>query len=181
MAASETTKWTYEDLELLPADGKRHEIIDGEHSVNPAPVPQHQIVLMHLLVALATHVKKTHAGIVLPAPLDVMLSNENVVEPDILFISRERMEIIGPKYVMEAPDLLVEVLSPSSRKYDEIVKRKLYEQHGVREYWVVDPDLETVRIYRGAERVAELEHEKQDTLTTPLLPGLAIPLAEIFS
>jgi Uma2 family endonuclease len=175
------TKWNYEDLALLPYDGKRHEIIDGEHYVNPAPVTKHQRIVRNLGVALHMFVSSRKAGEVYFTPFDVVLSEANVVEPDILFVSKERLDIIGEKNIMAAPDIVVEVLSESNRRYDEIKKRKLYEEYGVAEYWIVDPELEIVKIYRGGKRVAELENENSDTLTTPLLPGLEIPLADIFA
>ena len=180
MAAGETTKWTYEDLEVLPADGKRHEIIDGEHYVNPAPVPRHQLIAGNLFAALRQFVRSHRAGVVYHAPLDVVLSDETVVEPDILFVSQARLAIVGEKNITAAPDLVVEVLSESNRRFDEVTKRKLYETYGVEEYWVVDPVLDLIKIYRGNTRIAELSLEQNDILTTPLLSGLEIPLAEIF-
>jgi len=180
MAAGETTKWTYEDLEVLPADGKRHEIIDGEHYVNPAPNLRHQRIVMNLGAAIYNFLKTHPIGEVWAAPVDVVFSEFDTVKPDVVYVSNERSKIMsGGKNLQGAPDLVVEVISPSSRKMDEITKRKLYSQFGVSEYWVIDPELETVKIYRGSTRM-EMSNDANDILTTPLLPGLEIPLAEIF-
>jgi Uma2 family endonuclease len=186
MPSSSSLKLTYEDYELFPDDGRRHELVDGEHYVTPAPRTRHQRVSIRLSARLEMFVEQHRLGEVLEAPTDVVLSQFDVIQPDILFISHERSAILGEKNVQGAPDLLVEILSESSRKLDEITKRKLYEQHGVREYWVVDPVLETVKVYRQDEgetfvRVAELTAEARDVLETLLLPGLAISLADLFA
>jgi Uma2 family endonuclease len=122
---------------------------------------------------------------VFAAPCDVILSDEDIVEPDLLFISAARSAIVTEKNIQGPPDLVVEILSDSTRKTDEVVKRKLYERYGVREYWIVDPDLETVKIHRltdqGFVRAADLTSEANEILSTPLLPGFQAPLAEIFA
>ena len=113
-----------------------------------------------------------------------MLSETDVVQPDLLFVTADRLERITEPNVQGAPDLVVEVLSPTTRRTDEVVKRKRYQLFGVREYWVVDPELDTVKVYRlgstGFDPAVELSAESGDVLTTPLLPGLAIPLAKVF-
>ena len=119
------------------------------------------------------------------APVGVVFSNFDVVEPDLLFLSNERMsEVATPKHVAGAPELVIEIGSPGTRKRDETIKKRLYERWGVSEYWVVDPETEVVRVYRrddeGFERVTELSRESGDVLTTPLLAGLELPLARIF-
>jgi Uma2 family endonuclease len=124
------------------------------------------------------------SGEAFAAPCDVVLSDEDIVEPDLLFISAARATIITEKNIQGPPDLVVEILSVSTRKIDEVVKRKLYERYGVRGYWIVDPELEGIKIYRltdqGYIQAAELAREATDTLSTPLLPGFQAPLAEIF-
>jgi Uma2 family endonuclease len=185
MPSSSSLTFTYEDYELFPEDGRRHELVGGEHYVTPSPTTRHQRVSIRLSARLQMFVEKHHLGEVLEAPTDVVLSEIDVVQPDVLFISHERSGILGKKNVQGAPDLIVEILSESNRKLDEVTKRKLYERHGVREYWVVDPVLEIVKVYRrqgeAFVRVDELSAEASDVLETPLLPGLAIPLAEIFA
>ena len=177
-------RYTYEDYLLFPEDGRRHEIIEGEHYITPSSKTNHQSTSLNLSLALGLFVKQRKLGKIFVAPYDVILSDENVVQPDILFISASRADVITQKHVRGAPDLIVEILSEKTRKIDEIIKRKLYEQFGVYEYWVVDPELECVKVYRrtdgGYDRIAELTREAGDSLTTPLLEDLDIPLADIF-
>jgi Uma2 family endonuclease len=178
-------KFTVEDYELFPEDGRRHEIVDGEHYVTAAPSTWHQRVLVRLLYALETYARQTGEGLLLPAPTDVVLSNTDVVQPDLLFVRPGRKEIVGRR-VEGAPDIAVEILSPSSRRLDEVLKRRAYEHFGVLELWVVDPETEVVRAYRRqAEgpfgRPDQLSAEHGDTLDTPLLPGFAVPVAELFA
>ena len=180
-----SVKFTYDDLLNFPNDGKRHEIIDGEHYVTPSPNTKHQTICTNLTVVLGTYLKHHPVGAVFVAPFDVVLSDLDVVEPDLLYISRERAGMLTDQHVRGAPDLVVEILSPGTRKTDEVTKRKLYERFDVREYWVVDPELDTFKVYRRSEatfaRVAELGADSGETLTTPLLPGLAVSLKEIVS
>ncbi|MFY9271109.1 MAG: Uma2 family endonuclease [Candidatus Manganitrophaceae bacterium] len=177
-------KFTYEDYLLFPDDGKRHELIDGEHFMTPAPSTKHQRILGSLHLAFGNFLKQHKLGEVFVAPYDVVLSDLDVVEPDLLFVSSSRSSIVTEKNIQGAPDLVIEIFSESTRKTDEIIKRKLYEQHGVPEYWIVDPELQMVKIYRttdqGYTRTAELNREANDTLATPLLPGFQISLSEIF-
>ena len=177
-------KFTYEDYLLFPDNGKRHEIIDGDHYVTPSPSTRHQRISRKLLVAFAKFLELHKIGEVFDAPCDVVLSDLDVVEPDLLFVSSARASIITEKNIQGAPDLVVEILSDGTRKTDEIIKRKLYERHGIPEYWIVDPELETVKVYRltgqGYTRVAELSREANDTLATPLLPGFQLNLSEVF-
>ena len=178
-------KLTYEDYQLFPDDGRRHELIGGEHYVSPAPNEKHQIVVTNLNVDCGRFVREERLGRFFVAPYDVVLSDEDVVQPDLVFVSNERASIRRESGAFGAPDLVIEILSDSTRKTDEVTKRKLYEWVGVREYWVVDPLLETVKVLRlratGAfERVAELSVEAGDRLEMPLLPGLVLPLDRIF-
>ena len=177
-------KFTYEDYLLFPDDGRRHELIGGEHYVSPSPVKKHQRASSNLQRNLSLFIFENRLGFLYPAPFDVILSDEDVVQPDLIFVSNQRSFIEQDHGIVGAPDLVVEILSESNRKTDEITKRKLYEWAGVLEYWVVDPVLETVKVYRlngGVyERVAELSAEVGDRLETSLLPGLTIALAQIF-
>jgi Uma2 family endonuclease len=177
-------KLTYEDYVLFPADGMRHEILDGEHYVTAAPNPRHQMISLELGSRLHGFVKEHQLGWVIPAPCDVVLALHDIVQPDLLFISRERAGIVTENDIQGAPDLLVEILSGSTRRRDEGTKRERYESCGVREYWIVDPVRQTVLVYQlegGRFRSAgHLAAASADVLTTPLLPGLAIPLREIF-
>ena len=178
-------KLTYDDFVLFPDDGKRHELIDGEHYVTPSPNTKHQMVLSTLHWLIRSWLEAHPVGRVFFAPYDVVLSNFDVVEPDLLYLSNERAsEVVTPKHVRGTPELVVEIGSPGTRQRDETIKRRLYERTGVSEYWIADPDVDVIRIYRldGERfgRAIELSREAGDVLTTPLLPGLDMPLARIF-
>lgn len=179
-----STKLTYEDYLLFPDDGKRHELIRGDHCMTPAPNIKHQRVSLCLSSALDTWVKKHRLGVVLEAPCDVVLSDEDVVQPDVLFVSAARTGIITEDNVKGTPDLVVEILSDATRKKDEVTKRKLYERFGVQEYWIVDPELQSVKVFRLSDhqyvRTAEFSAEAHDTLTTPLLPKFSLSLSDLF-
>src|SRR5882757_5633530 len=123
-----STKWTYEDLLLLPEDGLRHEIIDGEHYVNASPITRHQRISMRLIAEFVFYFREHPVGELFHAPFDVVFSQSDVVEPDLIFISNERREILTAKNIHGSPDLLVEILSDSNRKYDQVTKRALYER-----------------------------------------------------
>ena len=176
---------TYEDYLLFPDDGKRHEIIDGDHYVTPPPKTKHQKISVNLTVAMGSFVKQRSLGLVLAAPSDVILSDENVVQPDLLFVSTARASIVTEDNIRGAPDLVVEIISETTRKKDEVTKRKLYERFGVQEYWVVDPELEIVKIFKLAQqrygRAIELSKETNDVLTTELLTGFRLSVSEIFA
>jgi len=177
-------KLTYEDYLRFPEDGNRHEILDGEHYVTAAPYPRHQVVVAELMGWIVPFVRHRRLGRFLPAPVDVLLDRHDIVQPDLLFISNASMKILTEKNVQGAPDLVIEVLSDSTRKRDEGIKLERYELLGVQEYWVVDPKRNEARIYRRSgerlQQVAELTAAMRDLLTSPFFPGLEIPLFEIF-
>lgn len=176
-------KLTYEDYVLIPDDGKRHEIIDGEHYVTAAPFIRHQRVVLRLALHLGNYVEAHPLGEILTAPTDVILSSHDIVQPDLLFISNERFSIIEEKNIQGAPDLAIEIHSGSSRRIDRGAKRRAYERWGVLEYWMLDPERKNADVWERTAR-GLLRHRallsKGDVLTTSLLPGLEIPLAEIF-
>jgi len=179
-------KLNYEDFLYFPEDGKRHELIDGDHYVTAAPNLKHQTVVGNLNLLLLAFVRASRLGKVWASPVDVLLSDHDVVEPDLVFLSRDRMDLAadGAK-IAGPPDLVIEVLSPSTRRKDAITKRHLYEKFGVGEYWLVDPELETIEVYRlrrgNFRREAELSAERADVLKSPLFPGLEIAVAEVFA
>jgi Uma2 family endonuclease len=177
-------KLTYEDYECIPDDGLRHEILDGDHYVSPAPARRHQRAALKLGGRLDTFVEENSLGEVLIAPYDVVLSPHDIAQPDVLFVSKERAGISTEKNLQGAPDLLIEILSDRTRKRDEEIKRDLYERFGVKEYWLVDPVRQTVLVYRREgdrfHRAGRFSAAAGDVLTTPLLLGLEIPLREIF-
>ena len=177
-------KLTYDDFVLFPDDGKRHELIDGEHYVTPSPVTKHQRIVVRLVTALGSFLENKPLGEIFAAPFDVILSRADVVQPDILYVSRDRSEIVTDPNVQGAPDLVVEVLSPGTRRRDLGIKRRLYERSGIREYWIVDPDRETVAVLRRRDgQFAEAVPFSRDgaaCLETPLLPGFSVELDRVF-
>jgi Uma2 family endonuclease len=178
-------KLTYEDFLLFPDDGKRHELIDGEHYVTPSPNMKHQRVSGNIHLLIASWLETHPVGRVFYAPLDVVFSAFDVVEPDLLYLSNQRLaEVATPANVRGTPEIVIEIASRGTRKRDETIKRRLYERTGVSEYWMVDPEVDVVRVYlreaNGFGRAVERSREAGDTLTTPLLPGLELPLARIF-
>jgi Uma2 family endonuclease len=184
--ATSGVKLTYDDFLLFPDDGKRHELIDGEHYVTPSPNTRHQRISGRLYLLIANWLDQHPVGEVFYAPFDVVFSNFDVVEPDLLYMSNERAAaILTAKHVAGVPEIVIEIGSPGTRKRDETLKRRLYERTGVEEYWVVDPDVDAIRVFRrssrGFDRPVELSAEAGDILATPLLPGLDIPIARVFA
>jgi Uma2 family endonuclease len=179
-----TVVWTYEDYLLFPSDGQRYEIVDGERYVTPAPARKHQHIVTNLIWLLRAYLEKRPIGLVYPAPFDLVLSDRDVVQPDLVYVSKERADVLDEQGARGTPDLVIEILSASTRRTDEVLKRKLYEKFGVAEYWIVDPELETIKVYRLAEgrfgTPREVAAEHGDTLATPLLPGLELALGKVF-
>ncbi|MCL0034527.1 Uma2 family endonuclease [Dehalococcoidia bacterium] len=175
-------KFTYGDYLQLPED-KRYELIEGEFFMVPSPGWSHQTISARLFRAIDNYVRTHKLGEVRYAPLDVVLSEENVLQPDILFVSRERLNIITERNIQGAPDLVVEILSPATAQRDKELKQKLYARFGVQEYWLADPIARTIEVMSLAETGFEsvgLYHEGA-ILRSPLLRGLPIGLQEIFS
>jgi len=175
-------RFTYNDYLLLPED-KRYEILGGELYMVAAPNIRHQSVSLNLKLALFQYVREINLGVILDAPCDVILSEENVVQPDILFVRKERSGIIGEANLKGAPDLVIEILSPGTRSKDLELKRKTYARFGIQEYWVVDPEAATVEVLVWSEigYVTAATYGKSDCLSSPLLPNLNLPLSEIFA
>ena len=178
---------TYDDLLLLPDDGLRHELIDGVHYVSPCPVTRHQELAGRLHFEIELFLRQhPGTGRVFFAPFDVIFTRWDVVEPDLLYIAADQAEILTSKNVQGAPALVIEVLSPGTRRTDEHAKRLLFERGGVREYWMVDPEFEAVTVLRRQADgsfpiVGSISRAQGETLTTPLMDGLSIPLTNLFS
>jgi Uma2 family endonuclease len=181
MSVSKPLRYTYEDYARLP-DDRRYEVIDGELYLTPAPTPYHQIVKGRIERLLQDHVEEAKLGMVLDAPCDVVLSQFDVLQPDIFFISTGRLAVIGEKYISDAPDLVVEVLSPGTRKRDRFIKSKRYARFGVREMWITDPRKRTIEVFVNTDEGFRREalYAGDDVLRSPLLPGLEVPLARVF-
>ena len=179
-------EWTYEEFMSLPEGGPfRYEIIDGELSMTPSPSTRHQEISGNLFVVIWNFIHKKKIGKVFPAPYDVVFSRDplQVVEPDLVFVSNEHFSIIGEKNIQGVPDLTVEILSPATATADRRVKHSLYERFGVPEYWIVDPESQTVQVFLldCGHYPAPLEYGKSDLLESPRFPGLSIDLSEVFS
>lgn len=178
---------TYDDFVLFPDDGKRHEIIDGEHYVTPSPNLRHQDLVGRLHLSIGNYLAgHPGAGRVFLAPLDVVLSFHDVVEPDLLFVGGDQGEILTEKNIQGPPALLIEVISKSTRKKDAQIKRRLFDRTGVREYWLVDPELDLVQVLRRSAagrlaRVEEVTAEADAVLATPLLPGWQLSMRALFA
>jgi len=174
-------KFTYEDYLHFPED-KRYEIIDGEVYMVPSPGRDHQDASWNLEFTLGIFVKERRLGKVYHAPFDVVLSEIDVVQPDIMFISKERLNIITEKNIMGAPDLIIEILSESSEYRDRVIKKKLYSKYGVKEYWLVDPGKKEIEVMALQESGLETVRicGKEDILESLILKGLKIKLDEIF-
>jgi Uma2 family endonuclease len=184
MAPQTSTRLTYEDYLELPNDGKRYEIIEGELFVNPSPFTRHQRIVGRFFAALDRYFEQNGGGEAFVAPLDVVLTDDSIVQPDVIVVTAVRSACVGEKNINGAPDIVIEVISDGSRRSDEIVKRKLYERHGINEYWIADPAIDVVKIYRRSGdvfiRAAEISAETGGELTSPLLPGFALDVNVIF-
>jgi len=175
-------KFTYEDYKNLPeSETKRYELLEGELIMVPSPGSYHQQISGNLEFVLRDFVKKNNLGFIYDAPLDVVLSKENVVQPDIFFISKDRSKIIAKENIQGAPDLIIEILSKNTAARDRTLKRTLYARYGVKEYWLVDPETKTIEVLRLGEKgyVREAFY-KEGKLISPILKGLRIDLKEIF-
>ncbi|MFQ5602663.1 MAG: Uma2 family endonuclease [bacterium] len=174
--------YTYQDYIDLPQDDKRYEILNGELNMVPAPSTYHQDVSGNLEFAIRKFLEANPLGKFYDAPVDVVLSEEIVIQPDLLFIRYENSKIITEKNISGALDLVVEILSPASAYYDLIEKKEIYEQFGVQEYWIVDPKKQWVEIYENSKNKFELDQrlEKTGTLKSPLFESFQISLPEIF-
>ncbi len=180
MATDSKIEYTYANLERFPEDNLRREIIDGDLIVTAAPARRHQHVVMTLAGELYQYVKG-HGGRVFPAPTDVFFSDTNVVEPDVLFIRPEHAGRVERKFIRSAPDVVVEVSSPSTRRLELVRKRALYERFGVPEYWYVDLDADRAEVYsqvKGAYGPPRILG-RGDVLESPQVPSFALAVADL--
>jgi Uma2 family endonuclease len=180
-------KLTYADFLLFPDDGKRHELIDGVHYVTPSPNLGHQELLGRLHLAIGSFLAtRRNLGRVFLSPLDVVMSKYDVVEPDLLFVAGDQQGILTHANVQGPPALVVEILSPGTRRRDEGIKKRLFDQKGVREYWLIDPKYCRVSICRRADDgsfpvVSTLSAAADEHLATALLPGFELSIGELFA
>ena len=181
MAAPAHTRLTYDDLGSFPDDRLRREIIGGELFVTPAPRVRHQDVVVRIVARLFAYAEQ-HGGRVYPAPLDVVFTDSDVVEPDVLYVAPWNLERLEERFVRGAPDIVVEVSSPSTRRLELVRKRDLYERHRVPDYWYVDLDADRLELYRlGQERRYGVPTllGRGDALASPQVPGLELSIDDI--
>jgi Uma2 family endonuclease len=173
---------TYEDYAAMPNDGRRLELIDGDFEMNPAPSTRHQTVSRRLQYELMSSIEETGLGQVFDAPLDLILSDTNVVQPDLCIVSRAQEHLITARGVEGPPDVVVEILSPSTSTMDRRVKRGLYARFGIGEYWLVDPDVGYLELFQLSEATYTLlqRFDKASFLETPSFPDVRISMAKVF-
>ncbi len=174
---------TYDDYLTFPdSDGIRKEIIEGELFMSPAPSIKHQLILRNLFRSLDKFIMENSLGEVFFAPCDVIFSNINVMQPDILYISNENYEILTALNIKGAPDLIIEILSPSSIETDRIFKKLVYEKFGVKEYWIVDPQEEMIEVWnlKGTNFQLHQKAKKTQKFKSKLLEDLELDLSLIF-
>ncbi len=176
-----TRALTYEDYLGFPDDGNRHELLEGEHTMTPAPSLYHQYAVGKLFLYFGTQVKE---GIAFGAPIDVILAPSTIAQPDLCYFGPAKRELLTRRGSEGPPDIVVEILSPGTARYDLGKKRELYARYGAGEYWIVDADQGTVRICRLEQGEYPVAGERllgrSDVLTSPLAPGLAAPVGELF-
>jgi Uma2 family endonuclease len=174
--------FTYDDYRLLPEDGRRYELLDGDLLVSPAPSTRHQTVSRRLLFALMQALETRDLAQIFDAPTDLILEPTSVVQPDLVIVSAARASIVTARAIEGIPDVVIEILSPNGSDRDERLKRRLYERHGIPEYWIVDPDLGYVTVWRLESGRYEMRAklDRSSTLDHPDFPDLCVPLLDIF-
>jgi Uma2 family endonuclease len=175
-------KLSFEQFRQLPSDGKRYELVNGEVHVTPAPATRHQAVLQNLSGKLWPYVIQNMLGEVWAAPLDVRLSADTALQPDLIFISNARSGIIQENWIAGSPDLVVEVLSPSTAAHDRATKLPIYADAKVPEVWLIDPYAKTVEVLQlqGKKYLVEAALADDQILTSNLFPGWQLSLPELF-
>jgi Uma2 family endonuclease len=173
-------KMTYADYAKIPEDGNRHEILEGDWYVTPAPNTDHQSIVLALGALLKNFASSTDAGRAFVAPTDVLLSNHDIVQPDVFFVAKDRASIIEQAFIRGAPDLVVEVLSPATASIDRGRKLALYERSGVREYWIVDAQARTIEVHDFGSPRRVMVHDDRRTVVSAAVPGLQVPVADLF-
>ena len=176
-----TRPLTYDDLAAMPDDGKRYELIEGRLFELTSPLGVHQDLARFLFRLLDGEASAKNLGEVYFAPVNVVLSAMNVLQPDLLFIARDRAHIFNRAYVEEPPDLVVEILSPSTGARDRTVKAELYARFGVREYWMVDPEHRTLSILDLGANGYESSPEENGRVRSAVLAGLVVDVTALFA
>ncbi len=174
---------TYQDYINLPEDGNRYEVINGELIMVAAPNTGHQFVSGNIYFELYRFIQKRKIGKILDAPVDVLLSESNVVQPDIFFVSKENSKIVTEKNISGAPDMVIEIISPSTAYYDLLEKKELYAVHGVREYWIVEPKKMWIEVYINQNGKFEVDQRVEQTgiIRSIIIKDFSLNLANVFT
>ena len=173
---------SYADLERAPEDGRRYELYDGEVYVVPAPLPKHQVVQATLTEMFRAYARE-HRGFAVDSPIDIVFSEFDVLQPDVVYFSPDRAHLVDlNRVIRDAPDVCVEVLSPSTAATDRGKKMKMFARYRVPEYWIVDPAAESVEIYALVADGYELRlvGSGNQEISSPLLPGFTFPAGSLF-
>jgi Uma2 family endonuclease len=180
--ATQSKLFTYDDWLNLPQDCYKYEVINGELITRQSPPTIHQRVSGNLSFSLTRFIRKNNIGEVLHR-LDVVLSMTNIVQPDLLFVTKERSQIISEKNIVEAPDLVVEIISENTKITDQTSKKTLYEKYSVKEYWIVYPDEKKVEQFVLRDEVLELRNElrKSKKLDSEVISGFSVSIDHVFS
>jgi len=175
-----THKHTVKDFAALP-EGSPYQLIDGDLLMTPSPIFQHQKVVVNITFLLKKFVDENNLGEIITAPMDVYLTETEAYQPDIIYISNENKSIIHDR-IKGAPDLIVEVLSPSNAYYDLVHKKQVYEATRVKEYWIVDPMEKTIEVFENVNRSFQLlaKGKQSGTMHSKLLQGFSLELDKIF-
>jgi Uma2 family endonuclease len=181
MGAEVTPKLTYEEFRQLPDDGKHYELVHGEVHLSPSRSTKHQLILGNTSVSLGTYVRSARLGVLFCAPLDVCLNPDTALQPDLIFISAERVGIVQENFVAGAPELVVEVVSPSTTVHDRVTKLPIYAEAGVPEFWLIDSQARTVEVLKlqGKKYFVDATLAGDQVLTSNLFPGWQLPLRDL--
>ncbi len=173
---------TYEQYRALPEDGNRYQVIEGELHMTAAPLVSHQQISGNLQFILESYVREHDWGKVFAAPIEIYLGEKDFVQPDLVCVAKSRLEIVKEKNIVGAPDLVIEILSPSTVKVDRVLKMNTYARHRVPHYWIVDPAAQTLEAFEwenGSYRLSAA-HAEEEEFQPALFPGMTIHLAELW-
>ncbi len=178
--AGAKTKLTYREYVLFPNDGRRHEIIDGDHYVNPAPGTYHQTLSRRIQFQIYQQLELAGQGQIFDAPTDVQLTESDIVQPDLVVVLEANRLAITPAKIKGIPDLVVEILSPGNPDYDRELKKQMYQRTGVPEYWIVDPEEHVIEQYVLAGKEYELRDRHAKAIVPTTLPGVEVDLSKVW-
>lgn len=183
-ASSSSRKLTYSEyLEFTPPDSAKYQLIQGELVSMTSPSAKHQSILLNLVFLLQSYLRNNPVGKLFLAPMDVVLGETNIVQPDLFFLSNDKLNQIQDSCIQGPPDFIIEILSPSTAYYDLVVKKKIYEKSSVSEYWIVDPQMETLDVFclKNQKYEPTQQIEKQGKVSSLVLTGFTLDARDIFN